>query len=193
MPGDSTWIHRFHDTDAWASPGGDFAPAPSAVSVVEEAGPQSWGSTPALVIDVQGWLDAPESNHGWILVGGEDASSTAKRFDSRESAYPAARPRLVVEYLRPCEAAGLRRRTFRACNAYCEMVDCDGENPRGSARACARLAHHFARFSGGAPLPCELPDVDGDGVHDDADNCPTDHNPGQEDSFGTVGVGDACD
>lgn len=84
--GDSTWFHRFYDTHAWANPGGDFAPAASAVTVVSGAGAYTWGSTPELVADVQDWLDAPDSNHGWALSGGEEAPSTAKRFDSRESA-----------------------------------------------------------------------------------------------------------
>ena len=215
-PGDSTWVHRYYDTEAWANPGGDFAPAPSAMALVEDAGPYTWGPTPALLADVQGWLDAPASNHGWILIGGEDAPSTAKRFDSRESADPMARPRLVLEYQSACAAADLSRGAIGICNAYCEALDCDGESPRGSARACNRLAHNFAAFSGGAPLPCDLPDADGDGVHDGADNCvdepnpaqedldfdgvgdacdncPTEPNPGQEDTFGTPGVGDVCD
>ena len=215
-PGDSTWIHRFYDTDLWANPGGDFESPPSAISTVASAGSYSWGSTPDLVADVQSWLDAPASNHGWILLGGEDASRTVKSFDSRESADPLAQPRLVVEFQRACDAAGLQRGAFGICNAYCEALDCDGESPRGSERACDRLAHHFDRFSGGVLLPCELPDTDGDGIHDGidncaydvnpsqedgdsdrvgeaCDNCPSEPNPEQEDSYGSIGVGDACD
>jgi hypothetical protein len=214
--GDSTWTHRFYDTDAWTTPGGDFASQASAVAVVADAGSYAWASTPSLVADVQRWLDAPASNHGWILVGGEDAPSTTKRFDSRESVDPTARPRLVVEFQRACEAAGLRRAAFGICNAYCETVDCDGESPRGSPRACDRLAQRFAWSGAGVPLPCEVQDVDGDGAPDDVDNCvddsnpgqedddfdgvgdvcdncPTEPNPGQEDGFGAVGLGDVCD
>jgi len=214
--GDSTWIHRFYDSDTWASPGGDFAPAPSAVALVAAAGVYTWGSTPSMVADVEAWLDAPATNRGWVLIGGEDAPSTAKRFDSRESTDASTRPRLVIEYQNACEAAGLKRRAFGICNAYCEGVDCDAANPRGSSRACKRLARKFARSTGGAPLPCELADSDGDGAPDGADNCvnepnpsqqdtdldglgdacdncPSVPNPGQEDSGGTDGVGDACD
>jgi len=214
--GDSTWLHRFYDADVWATPGGDFASEASAVAVVADAGSHVWASTPLLVADVQRWLDLPASNHGWILIGGEDAPSTAKRFASRESADATAGPRLLVEFEFACEAAGLRRGAFGVCNAYCEAVDCDGQNPHGSARACERLADRFARFGTGMQLPCEFPDLDDDGLHDGVDNCvehpnpgqedidfdgvgdacdncPADPNPGQEDGFGTVGVGDVCD
>jgi hypothetical protein len=214
--GDSTWVHRFYDTEDWADPGGDFDPTSIATAVVADTGSYAWGSTPALVADVQRWLDAPAANFGWILLGGEDAASTAKRFASRESPDPSMHPRLVVEFERACEAVGLRRGARGICNAYCEAHDCDGESPRGSARACERLARNFARASGGAPLPCDRPDADGDGVHDaedncvdepnpgqedgdsDAvgdvcDNCPTEPNAEQEDTFGAIGVGNACD
>lgn len=214
--GDSSWIHRFYPSVSWASPGGDYDASPSAVEVVAGGGLYTWGSTPTLVADVQAWLDAPATNRGWILIGGEDAPSTAKRFSSRESADAASHPQLVVEFERACEAAGLRGRAFGICNAYCEAVDCDAANPRGSARACKRLARKFARVTGGGAPPCELADTDDDGVPDDSDNCvsepnpsqqdtdldglgdacdncPSESNPGQEDSYGTVGVGDACD
>ncbi len=41
--------------------------------------------------------------------------------------------------------------------------------------------------------PAGVGDADGDGKPNDSDNCPDHYNPGQEDSGGTVGVGDACD
>ena len=41
-----------------------------------------------MVADVQGWLDNPASNFGWLMLGDETAIVTAKRFDTRESASP---------------------------------------------------------------------------------------------------------
>lgn len=40
---------------------------------------------------------------------------------------------------------------------------------------------------------CDNTDTDGDGDFDADDNCPLVSNPGQEDTFGEVGVGDACE
>jgi len=216
LPGDATWVHTSYDSGFWSHPGGDFDPSPSALTAVGDAATVVWSSTPDLVADVQDWLDAPASNHGWLLLGGEDAPSTSKRFVSREDPSEALRPRLVVEYRRACEDVGLERGAFGLCHAYCEVLDCDGPEPRGSERACSRIASNFARQTHGASLPCELADSDGDGAVDDADNCPQTPNPDQADldadavgdacdncpdvanpeqldSFGDVGVGDACD
>ncbi len=52
-----------------------------------------------MVSDVQAWLDAPSTNDGWLLLGNETTSSTAKRFDTKENLDLNARPLLVVTYL----------------------------------------------------------------------------------------------
>jgi hypothetical protein len=192
LPGDATWLHRVYDTEFWARPGGDFATDASSVTVVGDAGTFVWPVTPELVADVQDWLDAPASNHGWILIGDESLPSTSKRFVSREDPDEALRPQLVVEYEPPCEAAELRGVAHGLCHAYCEALDCDGPAPRASERACSRLEHNFTRRTGGAPLPCERPDLDGDGVFDAADNCPDAANADQADLDGDA-FGDACD
>ena len=83
--GDATWIHTFFNTANWASRGGDFTPAASATRSVGAIGDYTWGSTPQMVADVQGWLDVPADNFGWLLMGNEAAGSTAKRFDTKES------------------------------------------------------------------------------------------------------------
>lgn len=215
--GDVTWLHTFYDRSFWATPGGDFAAAPSAAELVDDEGAYTWGSTPELVADVQAWLDDPVSDHGWILVGDESTSSTVKRFDSRENPDEGLRPRLEVEFGQPggaCNDAGLSGAAWGVCKAYCEELDCDGESPLASPSACAKLDASFARQTNGALLPCD--DDDGDGVADALDNCPADPNgeqadgdldglgdacdncpsvanPGQEDTFGSPALGDACD
>jgi hypothetical protein len=162
-PGDATWIHTFHPDEPWERQGGDFVPGASAGAAVGSAGPYFWGPTPALVADVQAWLDAPAGNYGWILIGDEGSSSTAKRFHSRESVEPDVQPVLIVEYAPPCEAVSLRGAAGGLCIAYCEAMDCDAAAPNASARACDRLASRFARHSGGAPPPCVHPALDGGG------------------------------
>ena len=50
-----------------------------------------------MVADVQSWLDNPASNFGWLVLGDEtDHRTTAKRFDTRESASP---PMLTIQYI----------------------------------------------------------------------------------------------
>jgi flagellar hook capping protein FlgD len=97
MAGDATWTFRFFNTDAWSVAGGDFVPAESATRVVQDVGVYVWRST-GMRDDVQGWLDAPSSNFGWILVGEETGPQTAKRFDSRQRLTPASRPTLTIYY-----------------------------------------------------------------------------------------------
>lgn len=100
--GDATWLHTFSPTGFWGTAGGDFAPASSANTVVNAANAfYVWGSTPALVADVQAWVDGSAMNHGWIVLGNELLSNSAKRFDSREHVNTAQRPSLVVTYLPP--------------------------------------------------------------------------------------------
>ena len=95
-PDDATWIHSFFDSQSWTTPGGDFETGSSATTTVDQSGAYTWNS-PQMITDVQGWLDAPSTNAGWMLLTDENDVS-AKRFDSRENSTEANRPRLVVEY-----------------------------------------------------------------------------------------------
>ena len=97
--GDSTWNFQVYPTVPWPTPGGAFAATASATKAVSAVGFYSWSSTAALVADVQSWVNNPASNHGWVLKGNEAASTTVKRFESREAA--ANQPLLVVNYLPP--------------------------------------------------------------------------------------------
>ncbi|MDH3561023.1 MAG: multicopper oxidase domain-containing protein, partial [Gammaproteobacteria bacterium] len=94
LAGSATWISAIHDqAPAWATPGGDFGTA-SGSTLVDNTTPV-WPSSPAMVSDVQGWLDNPATNYGWVLIGDEAISTTARRFDSREGA---SKPALVVDF-----------------------------------------------------------------------------------------------
>lgn len=103
--GEATWSSREHGSTRWAAPGGKLAvEVAAAVSGTSElvlrTGSYSVGSTPALVADVQGWLDSPEGNHGWMLQSqSEHVPATARRLGSREE--PFAAPRLVVSFALP--------------------------------------------------------------------------------------------
>ena len=105
--GDATWGERFFPATSWATAGGDFAISQSAVTPIgfDSGVDYAWAST-ALVADVQGWLDAPASNHGWILIGNEIETMTARRFASRENGNATYRPHLVVEYTAPAGGPG---------------------------------------------------------------------------------------
>ena len=100
--GDATWIHRFYDDVFWTHPGGDFDPIARAETSVDQPAFYTWESTTEMVADVQSWLDDPEGNFGWLLVGDESRPQTAKRFDSREIADPLLQPVLEIVYTPPC-------------------------------------------------------------------------------------------
>jgi len=100
--GDATWIHRFYPATTWNIAGGDFVATSSALSNVTGQGNYSWNSN-SLLADVQNWTSNPATNFGWILRGKENGSpgSAVKRFESRQSADPARRPRLEITYTAP--------------------------------------------------------------------------------------------
>ena len=98
--GDATWTHSFFVTASWNAPGGDFQGSTRASASVGGVEFYSWSSA-GLVSDVQGWLDDPSSNSGWLLQGNESQDQTTKRFDSRQNPVAANRPTLTVQYTPP--------------------------------------------------------------------------------------------
>ena len=100
QPGDATWIHTAFPAARWLTPGGDFSATPDATASVGNVGPFSWASTPALVARVQSWVDQPATNFGWIVIGNETTSRTAKRFNSREVLPADSRPTLTISFVR---------------------------------------------------------------------------------------------
>lgn len=99
--GDATWLHTFHADSTWTSAGGDFSSTVSASTSVDGVGSYSWGSTTQMVSDVQSWLDGSVGNYGWLLLGNESTSQTAKRFDTRENTNALYHPQLTVAYNLP--------------------------------------------------------------------------------------------
>ena len=107
--GDATWLHRFFNTTLWTTPGGDFVASPSATTSVTVIGPYEWSSA-QMVADVQTWLDNPASNNGWIVIGDESTTTTAKTIFTREEVTAAFRPRLEIEYAPSCADAAVSSR-----------------------------------------------------------------------------------
>ena len=97
FPGDATWVHSSFPSPEWENVGGDFNPNSSATIPVGPNGLYTWTSD-QLAADVLGWLADPSTNFGWIVVGDESNSGTAKRFDTRENPTEANRPRLIVDF-----------------------------------------------------------------------------------------------
>ena len=144
--GDATWLHQFWPGDPWSTVGGDFLPTSSASKAIGSPGFYTWTSTPTLVADVQGWLNDPATNFGWMLQGNEAQTKTVKKFDTRNSDNPAYVPILTVTYTPPPPCADADQ-------------DCDGDVD--SADLGSLLAKWGTNDAKG--------DITGDGTVDGAD------------------------
>jgi hypothetical protein len=106
--GDATWNARHYSATSptlWNSQGGDFASTDSAALAIVGStlnAPYFWGSTPAMVGDVQNWLDNPAGNFGWLLKNDNETNlSTLRGFWTREAARTgqgAFAPQLLVTF-----------------------------------------------------------------------------------------------
>jgi hypothetical protein len=92
---DATWTHRNGTLD-WAAAGGDFLGLTSASQSITAVGVYSWTSS-GLIADVQGWVDAPGGNNGWLLQGDETTPQSVKVLATKEAA--SGRPSLSVTYV----------------------------------------------------------------------------------------------
>lgn len=106
--GDATWRYRYYDTitpplgPEWTTMGGDFvATASGSATVGASNGNYTWTTSLGMVAAVQGWLDNSSTNYGWIVIGNESTTGTAKRFNSRHSTNASQRPRLTINYTLP--------------------------------------------------------------------------------------------
>lgn len=105
--GEATWRDRFAlTTNAWGQPGGapdlDYSAAVSAEQEIRnpQGSPYTFFSTPALVADVQAWVNNPAANFGWMLMPADESIPvTAKRIASREDTNNA--PVLAIDFVPP--------------------------------------------------------------------------------------------
>ena len=101
---ETTWNARFFPATLWNQPGGgpgvDFSTNVSASVAVGGTATYAFKSTPALVADVQAWMNNSAANFGWLLITeSETVNETARRFGSRENSAQA--PTLVIDYALP--------------------------------------------------------------------------------------------
>jgi hypothetical protein len=97
-PGDATWLHTFYPSELWTLPGGDFSIVADACEVITQLiGDYEW-STDDMRMNVQDWLDNPDSNFGWMLRGPEFDEMTARQFGSRQNSDVSRRPRLEISF-----------------------------------------------------------------------------------------------
>ena len=95
--GDATWKYRFYPEELWDNEGGDFDVEPTASLLVDGVGEYRWDDE-KMVEDVNTWVDDSATNHGWLLLGDESASFSAKRFVSSNSEDIAKIPTLIIRY-----------------------------------------------------------------------------------------------
>lgn len=95
---EATWNNPFGTTGMpWTNPGGDFLSRISGSGLIRGFGNLTIDSTPNLVIDLQGWLNDPTSNFGWLLESeSESIARTIRRFHGRLDLSLA--PQLTIQY-----------------------------------------------------------------------------------------------
>ena len=201
--GDATWIHTFFNSSLWDNVGGDFAAVASAVVNVAGNATYTWNSTPQLVADVQRWLDDPAANFGWLVRGNESVVFSARRFDSRENANAAFRPRLTVDFTPPItdcngngidDAIDIANGTSEDCNGNGVPDECDDDRDGdGVIDDCDGCPDDPSKSDAGI-CGCGTPDVDsdGDGVADCDDICPGENDSLDSDGDGVVDCLDGC-
>ncbi|MBX3407133.1 MAG: multicopper oxidase domain-containing protein [Phycisphaeraceae bacterium] len=138
--GDATWLHRYHSTVFWSTPGGDFSGANSAMLMIPATTGFYTFTGAGLIADVQAWVNAAAPNAGWIIRGDEGSSSNTRRYSSRQSTTVANRPQLTVVYLPP-QPAGACCQTSGVCVLASESAcAAQGGTFHGSGVSCASVS-----------------------------------------------------
>lgn len=93
--GDATWTYNFFNTSEWDTAGGDFTATASATANAGQTGSTATWTSETMAADVQGWIDDPASNFGWLIKSDQEgAAGVVKKFFSSEAADN--RPRLTI-------------------------------------------------------------------------------------------------
>jgi hypothetical protein len=106
--GDATWNYAMYTSSPWGIAGGDWTSTLTTVASASVTGQTisfTWASTPAMVADVQNWLDDPSVNFGWIIKNADETDATDFRaFWSAQGAAAASNsfaPALTVDFVVP--------------------------------------------------------------------------------------------
>lgn len=129
---DATWANATAGIP-WAAPGGqggiDYSATTSAASIATSAA-CDFGSTAQMLADVQGWVENPGANHGWMLkTQNELLLRSARHFGSSESTQ---RPRLSLRVRDSVRLANARTQDgnfafdFDAANGWFHRVQSSG-------------------------------------------------------------------
>jgi hypothetical protein len=95
--GTANWTQRQPSTN-WGGPGATgISRDPQVVAEIPATANDREYVIAIPVALVQGWVDAPQTNFGWVLVA-EDAMTDSANLVSSEGATASKRPRLVVSY-----------------------------------------------------------------------------------------------
>jgi len=101
-----SWNSRLGAGTPWQVPGAtgsaDSVSTPSSFVAVGSANftDYTFSSMAGLVADVQGWINNPSSNFGWLLISEDEVTpQTARRFGARED--PVHPPVLTISYSLP--------------------------------------------------------------------------------------------
>jgi hypothetical protein len=176
---DASWVHRFFYTHPWATLGGDYVGTSSASTSIGGIGFYNWSGA-GLVVDVQAWVDDPDSNFGWIVLGNETTIRTAKRFNARESG--GTGPELTIDFTPPatsgrcCLPSGTcALATSVACGTLGGTYDGDGTScaaacPQPAGACC--LSDESCAASDPADCSASGGIFQGVGVACDPDLCP---------------------
>lgn len=138
-PGDATWTNAFHEGAAWSTAGGDFDPVSLAAQSITGLETLNFNSA-ALTAAVQGWVDAPGTNYGLIIIGDEFTSPSAYQFASRENADN--QPELIIDYSLPPITAEL---TPSKDNTLYETIDGSTSNGAGNRVFIGKNANNALR------------------------------------------------